>query len=93
MTTLMITHEIEDAARWDKAWKKGPGGRHDLFAQRGMKARIFHDPKNPLRRGLVVDVPDIATLEAFLKSPDAQKAMQEDGVKPETIQMLMEFTP
>jgi hypothetical protein len=93
MTTLMITHEIEDAARWDKAWKKGPGGRHELFAQKSMRARTFHDPKHPTLRGLVVEVPDLATLEAFLKTDEAQKAMKEDGVKPATIQLLTEFTP
>ena len=37
MTTLIIFHEVNDGNRWDMAWKKGTGSRHEMFAQYGLK--------------------------------------------------------
>ena len=31
MTTAIIFHEVQDGAVWAKAWKKGPGSRHEMF--------------------------------------------------------------
>ena len=71
MSTVLVFHEVQDGQRWAKAWKKGPGSRHDMFAKIGVKARNFHDPKNPNSTGLILDVPDMAKLP-----------MKEDGLKP-----------
>jgi len=46
MTTLIAFHEVEDRHVWSKAWKKGAGSRHEMFAKINVTARTFHDP-NP----------------------------------------------
>jgi len=93
MSTVLVFHEVQDGQRWAKAWTKGPGSRHDMFAKIGVKARNFHDPKNPNSTGLILDVPDVAKLQAFLQSDEGKKAMKEDGLKAETMRVLAEFTP
>ena len=46
MTTAIIFHEVQDGAVWAKAWKKGPGSRHEMFGELGIKCRTFRDPSN-----------------------------------------------
>ena len=59
MTTLIATHEVKDGKLWAKAWHKGAGSRHELFAKIGATARTFQDPKNPNVTGLIMVVPDM----------------------------------
>jgi hypothetical protein len=93
MTTAIIFHEVLDGAVWAKAWKKGPGSRHELFGKLGIKCRNFRDPKNHNMTGLVAEIPDMAKFQELLQSVEGKRAMQEDGLKVETIRMLVEFTP
>lgn len=93
MTTLMIFHEVEDGNVWANAWKKGPGSRHELFAKIGVKCRNFRDPNNPNLTGVLAEVPDINAFRTMLDSDDGKKAMAEDGLKPETMKVIEEFTP
>lgn len=93
MATLIIFHEVHDGNKWSKAWKKGPGSRHELFAKYGLKARTFQDPQNPNSKGLIAEVPDMKTWLAVLDSEEGKKAMAEDGLKVETLRILSEFTP
>jgi len=39
---------------------------------------------------LIVDVPDIDTFQQVMESAEAADAMKFDGVRPETIQILVE---
>jgi len=59
MATLIVFHEIEDGQIWASAWKKGPGSRHEMFAQIGVTAWNFRDPENPNSAGLIREVPDM----------------------------------
>ena len=93
MTTLMIFHDVEDGKRWAKAWKQGPGSRHELFAKIGMKCRNFRDPNNPDAVGILAEVPDMDAFRAMLDSEEGKKAMAEDRLKIETMRVLEEFTP
>jgi hypothetical protein len=52
--------------------------------------RTFIDPTNPKRVGLVMDVADMDKLHAMLKTDVGVKAMDHDGVLPETLVMLLE---
>ena len=47
-------------------------------------------PQNSNRVGVIFDVPDVATFEKPLQLPEAADAMKHDGVRPETILMLVE---
>lgn len=93
MTTVIIFHEVQDGAVWAKAWKKGPGSRHEMFGKLGITCRNFRDPNNPNWTGLLAEVPDLSKFEALLQSDEGRKAMREDGLKAETMRMLVEFTP
>lgn len=90
MTTAIVFHEVQDGAVWAKAWKKGPGSRHEMFGKLGIQGRTFRDPKNPNATGLIAEIPDMAKFQEFLQSDEGQKAMRDDGLKVET--MLVEFT-
>ena len=93
MTTAIIFHEVQNGAVWAKAWHKGPGSRHEMFGKLGIKCRNFRDPKDANATGLMVEIPDMAKFQEFLQSDEAKRAMQEDGLKVETMRMLVEFTP
>jgi hypothetical protein len=93
MATIIIFHEVKNGEQWAEAWRKGRGSRHELFAKHGIKARTFRDPKNPDSTGVVLEAPDLAKFHAFMESDESKKAMAEDGLRIETIRMLVEFTP
>ena len=86
-------HEVQDGGVWAKAWKKGPGSRHEMFGRLGIKCRNFRDPNNHNVTGLVAEIPDMAQFQELLRSDEGQKAMRADGLKTDTIRMLVEFTP
>ena len=93
ITTMIIFHEVKSGDQWAEAWRKGKGSRHEMFGKHGIKARTFRDPKNPESTGVILEVPDMAKCQAFLESDEAKKAMAEDGLKVDTVRMLVEFTP
>jgi hypothetical protein len=93
MPTAIIFHEVQNGTVWANAWKKGPGSRHEMFGKIGVKLRSFRDPSNPNRTGLLAEIPDLAKFQELLKSEEGQKAMREDGLKVDTMRMLVEFTP
>ena len=93
MITAIIFHEVQDGAVWAKAWKKGPGSRHEMFRKLGVKCQTFHDPENPNTTGIIAERPDMTKYQEFLQSDEGKKAMQEDGLKVETLRMLTQFTP
>lgn len=93
MTTAILFHEVQDGAVWANAWKKKPGSRHEMFEKLGVKCRNFRDPKDVNVTGLMLEIPDMEKFQALLNSEEGKKAMQEDGLKVETLRMLVEFTP
>ena len=38
-------------------------------------------------------IPDMAKLQEFLQFDEGERSMREDGLKVETMRMLVEFTP
>ena len=93
MTTMIIFHEVKNGDQWAEAWRKGKGSRHEMFARHGIKARTFRDPKNSDSTGVILEIPDMAKWQKFMDSDEAKKAMTEDGLKVDTVRMLVEFTP
>ena len=93
MTTAIVIHEVQNADAWAKAWRRGPGSRHEMFAKVGVKARTFRDPDNPKLTGLILELPDLAKLKAFLETDEGKTAMREDGLKVESLRFLTEFVP
>ena len=93
MTTALIFHEVRDGTVWANAWRQGKGSRHEMFAKLGVTCRTFRDPDNPNATGVMAEIPDMAKFQALLQSDEGRKAMREDGLKVETMRMLVEFTP
>lgn len=89
-TTLIGTHLVEDGDHWLAAWS-GENGRRADFAQNGAPGvRVFQSPGNPNLTGLVIDVADMDTFQAWLEGEEGAAAKAADGVKDETLQILAE---
>jgi hypothetical protein len=85
MSTVLIFHEVDDVDHWLRSPK-----REQFFGPLGMTVRTFVDPDKTNRVGLIVTVPDLDTLRTALATQPAADAMKFDGVRPETIVMLIE---
>ena len=90
MTTAFIFHEVQDGDLWAKAWEKGPESRHEMFGKFGIKCRNFRDPNHPNTTGVLVEIPDMEKFQELLQSEEGQAAMREDGLKVETLRLLVE---
>ena len=93
MTTMIAFHEVEDGERWARAWQRGSGSRHEMMAELGVTVRTFRDPQKPNSTGILFDVSDMKKFQAALQSDEMRQVMAEDGLKLETLRMLVEFTP
>ncbi|HKI66193.1 MAG TPA: hypothetical protein VJ989_02880 [Solirubrobacterales bacterium] len=85
METLIAFHEVEDVDHWLASPK-----REELLKPLGGTVRTFKDPAGSNRVGVIFEVPGRAKLEQVLESEAAAEAMKFDGVRPETILMLVE---
>jgi hypothetical protein len=85
MATMMVFHEVDDVDHWLASPK-----REEFFGLMGMTARTFIDPEKTNRVGLIVEAPDSDTFRRALESKEAAEAMKHDGVRPETVVMLVE---
>ena len=85
MTTLMITHDVDDVDHWLASPKRG-----EFFGPLGISARPCVDADRSNHVGLIVEVPDMETLQRALASPEAADAMKHDGVRPETLHMMVQ---
>jgi hypothetical protein len=85
MTTLMITHDVNDLEHWLASPK-----REELFGPLGISARTCVDSDRSNHVGLIVNVPDMDAFERMLASPEGAAAMKHDGVQPETLHMMVQ---
>jgi hypothetical protein len=85
MPTLMLFHEVDDVGHWLASPK-----REEFFGPLGMTARTFIDPEKTSWVGLIVEVPDMDTFQRALQSEEAAAAMRFDGVRPDTLVVLVE---
>jgi hypothetical protein len=84
MLTVLIFHEVDDVDHWVKSPK-----RDEFFGSKGMTHQTFIDPQGTNRVGLIVEVASMDALQEALSTPEAAEAMKFDGVRPETILMLV----
>jgi hypothetical protein len=84
MTTVMIFHEVDDVDHWLSSPK-----RDEFFHSHGMTVRTFVDPEGTNQVGLIAEVPDLDTLNEALQTEAAAEAMKHDGVRPDTVVMLV----
>jgi hypothetical protein len=84
MTTVIGYHEVNDSAHWLASPK-----RKELFEPLGITHRTFTDPEDPHRVAVLFEVPDMAAFQAVIQSADGAAAMKYDGVRPETLVLLV----
>ena len=86
MPTIFGYHDVKDQAHWLASSK-----REEFFGPLGItNIRTFVDPQDETRVGLLMDVPDMETLQAAMATEGAAEAMAHDGVLPETLVILVE---
>jgi hypothetical protein len=83
MTTLMITHDVDDVEHWLTSPR-----REELLGPLGITARTCVDAERSNHVGLVVEAPDVNAFQQALTTPEAADAMKHDGVRPETIHIM-----
>jgi hypothetical protein len=84
MTTLIGFHEVDDVQHWLASTI-----RAEAFASVGATVTEFLDPQGANRVGVLIEAPDVDALMAMLQSPTGAESMQADGVRPETIVLLV----
>ena len=85
MTTVMAFHEVDDLDHWLRSPK-----REEVFGPLGITVRTFVDPAKTNRVGLIAEVPDMDAFQKVMQSEAAAEAMKFDGVRPETLVILVE---
>ena len=85
MPRIITTHEVDDVAHWLTSTK-----RQEAFAGVAENICTYVNPDDPNSVGLTMDVADMAAFDAVLKSEAGAAAMKHDGVRPETIVLLVE---
>jgi hypothetical protein len=84
--TVIGHHDVKDKDHWLSSPK-----REEIFGPLGVtNIRTFVDPQNPTRVAVLMDVPDMDAMTAFMQTPAAAEAMASDGVLPETLVILVE---
>jgi hypothetical protein len=85
MTTVIAFHEIDDREHWLSSPK-----REEVFGPLGITHRTFLDPENPNRAGILAEVPDMDAFQALMQSQEGADAMVHDGVRADTLIMLVQ---
>jgi hypothetical protein len=85
MTTVIAVHEVDDVAHWLSSPK-----RAEFFGAHGMTVRTFVDPGGGNQVGVLIEnVSSLESLKEALKGADAAKAMEHDGVHPDTVKLFV----
>jgi hypothetical protein len=86
MPTVFGYHDVKDTDHWLASPK-----REEFFGPLGVtNIRTFVDPEKPTRVGVLMDVADMDSVMAAMNTDEAAKAMEFDGVLPETLVLLVE---
>ena len=86
MPTVIAYHEIKDAKHWLSSPK-----REEFFGPLGVtNIRTFVDPQRPTRAAVLMDVPDLDKMMEAVRTQAGADAMDHDGVRPETLVVLLE---
>jgi hypothetical protein len=88
MPTVIAYHEIDDQEHW-----LASSNRQKFFGPLGVTGiREFVDPQNPSRVAVLMEIPDMDAVTAAMQTEEAARVMGEDGVRPETLVILVAAT-
>lgn len=82
---FLAIHDVDDVEHWYRS-----PARSAFFEARGMTATAFRDPAGDGSTvAVLIEAPDAASLEAALATPEARVAEEHDGVRIETLKVLV----
>ncbi len=85
MPLVIAYHDVDDVQHWLSSTK-----RAELFGTVGVTdIRTFVDPQGSNKVGVLLDIPDMDAVMAMLQSQEGADAMAHDGVRPETLTILV----
>jgi len=83
---VIVTHSVDDVQHWFDSPQ-----RERFFSARGMTCTAFRDPSGATSKvAVLIETPDMASLEAALADPAAAEAETKDGVHVDTFQMYVD---
>jgi hypothetical protein len=85
MATMIAFMEVDDVDRWLKSPK-----RLEVFSPIGVTGKLFVDPAQSNRVGVLAEIPDMEAFQAAMQSQTVATSMREDGVRMESFVMLVE---
>ena len=85
MPLVIGFHEVEDREHWLASPK-----REEFFGPLGVTGMTFVDPQNESRVAVLMDVPDMDAVMAALPTEAGAEAMAHDGVRADTLVILVE---
>jgi hypothetical protein len=86
MPTIVGYHSVKDTDHWLASPR-----REELFGPLGVtNIRTFVNPQNRTQVAVLMDVADMDVLMGAMQSEEASRAMEHDGVLPETLVILVE---
>jgi hypothetical protein len=89
MPTVMAHHDVKDTEHWLASPK-----REEVFGPLGVtNIRTFVNPDDPTKVGVLMDISDMDAVMSFMQTQGAADAMAYDGVRPETLVLLIEQRP
>jgi len=82
---VIATHDVDDVNHWFNSPK-----RAEFFGARGMSVTAFRDPAgHGASVAVLIETPDMETLQAALEEPAAAEAEQHDGVHVDTLKIFV----
>jgi len=86
MPTVIGHHNVKDTDHWLSSSR-----REEFFGPLGVtNIRTFVDPQDRTRVAVLMDVADMDVVMAAMQTEEAARVMEEDGVLPETLVILVE---
>jgi len=80
---VIATHDVDDVPHWFSSPK-----RAEFFAAHGMSVTAFRDPGGDSKTvAVLIETPDMQTLQTALATPEAAEAEKHDGVHVDTLRV------
>lgn len=82
---VIAIHDVDDVQHWYDSPE-----RSRFFEERGMTATAFRDPSGQSTNvAVLIETPDMQTLEQALATPEAAAAEKHDGVHVDTLRVIV----
>jgi hypothetical protein len=82
---VIATHQVDDVEHWLNSPK-----RAQFFEKHGMQATAFRQPGGEEKLvAVLIETPDMKTLESALATEEAKEAERHDGVHEPTIKIFV----